>query len=387
MLRSREIRGPAWGKGMRGPAARILGFALAAASLAAAAPASAAPASSGYEDGLAAYQRNDFDKSLKLLRPLAEKGDARAQYLVGRHYQFGQAVKADRAEAFYWYKRAEAKGHMEAKLFRVLLEKRWKISAAEKGRAEQKIAADNAPPKPAPARTAQIESKPKPRPEPAKPAVAERAKPEPKPEAAKPAIETARAKLPEAPKPEPAKARPEPAKAKAPDKPAIVAARSTPEETTSTAPPAPKPPTVIHGSNETPRVAARPPVRDDDDDDDVPAPRRAETPPPESRTPVAAAPTMPPPRDDDSGTFDAPGYKPMAPGYQPSAPGYAPPPPYYGPGPGPYYAPAAPPSWRATIHYGPSAYYPRHWGYQPYRGGYMHPGWRGMAWRGHRGRW
>src|SRR5688572_32686186 len=103
-----------WGKGMRGPTARFMGIALAAAGIAAAAPASA----ERYEDRLAAYNRSDYTKSLKLLRAAAEKGDERAQYLLGRHYQFGQGVKADRAEAFFWYKRAEAKGHLEAKLFR-----------------------------------------------------------------------------------------------------------------------------------------------------------------------------------------------------------------------------------------------------------------------------
>jgi TPR repeat protein len=139
----------------------LVGIALAAAGIAAAASAFAAPASSGYDEGLAAYRKNDYAKSLKVLRPLAERGDARAQYLIGRQYQFGQAVKADRAEAYYWYKRAEAKGHLEAKLFRLLLEKRWKITAAEKGRAERRIAAENAP-KP---RVARVESRPTPRPE------------------------------------------------------------------------------------------------------------------------------------------------------------------------------------------------------------------------------
>jgi hypothetical protein len=119
-----------------------LGIALAAASLAAAVPALGAER---YEDGLAAYQRNDFEKSLKTLHPLALKGDARAQYMLGRHYQFGQGVKADRAEAYYWYRRAEAKGHVEAKLFRQLLEKRWQISAEDKARAERKLATATKP--------------------------------------------------------------------------------------------------------------------------------------------------------------------------------------------------------------------------------------------------
>jgi hypothetical protein len=361
---------------MRGPAARILGFALAAASLAAAAPAFAAPASSGYDDGLAAYQRNEYAKSLKLLRPLAEHGDARAQYLLGRHYQFGQAVKADRAEAFYWYKRAEAKGHMEAKLFRVLLEKRWKISASEKGRAEQKIAAESAPK--APPRAAQIESKPKPKPE--KPAVEtaklrESSSPAAA-ERAKPAVETARAKLPDPPKAEPTKAKPETAKAKTPDKPALVATRSAPEETTSSVPPAP---TVTRERNEAPRPAPRSTVRDDDDDDDAPVRRPNASPPPESRTTIAAVPPPPTTSDDHAPPYPSPGYAPQ--------PNYGPGSPYYAPGPTPYYAPAAPPSWQGPVYYGPRAYYrqTQPWGYRPYAA-YMHPGWRGTGWRP-RGRW
>lgn len=358
---------------MRGPATRFLGIALAAACIAAAAPASAAPASSGYEEGLAAYQKNDFEKSLKVLRPLADKGDARAQYLVGRHYQFGQSVPADRAEAYYWYKRAEAKGHVEAKLFRLLLEKRWKISAADKSRAERALAADAAP-KPAPA-VAQVESRPKPRPE--RP-VAEAARPSEKPKpAAAPAERTARApakreaeiarpKAPEPPKAETAKAKPEPPKA--PDRPAAVAARTPlPEETPSIEPPSRR------GTSETARATPRPPVRHDDEDEDGAWPRRHES-PAESRTAIAAVPT-PPPGDDHSGD--------EAPNYNAPAPRYAPPAPYYSPGPSPYYAPAAPPGWRARVYYGPRPYYGQPWGYRTY----ANYGWRYQGWRGPRGRW
>lgn len=364
---------------MRGPAARIVGIALAAA-VSAAAPACAAPASSGYEDGLAAYQRNDYAKSLQLLRPLAERGDARAQYLVGRQYQFGQAVKPDRAEAFYWYKRAEAKGHQEAKLFRLLLEKRWKITAAEKRRAEHKLAADRAP-KPKP-QVARIESRPTPRPErltaeTSKRRVAtkialhapERARPAP----AKPPVETARARVPEPPS-----TRPEPARAKAPDSPATVAARSPlPGETTSA------PPAVRRGASEIARAAPRSPSRSDAEKDDEGAvPRRYEAPPPETRTAVAAVPNTPPPADDHAGDYapydvpNAPAYVPP-PSYPPPA-SYSPPAPYYAPGPAPYYAPAAPPSWRGSIYFGPRPHFRGPWGYRPH-GRYVHPGWRARA--------
>jgi hypothetical protein len=363
---------------MRGPTARILGIALAAAGIAAAAPASA----ERYEDGLAAYNRNDYTKSLKLLRPAAERGDERAQYLLGRHYQFGQGVKTDRAEAFFWYKRAEAKGHLEAKLFRQLLEKRWKITGDEKGRAERKLTAMNAPPKPpapppAVAETAQ-KTKPEPtKPEPvkaekakaekakpekakpekakpekpietaafkekAKPAPAERAKPEPV-AASKPKAETLRARLQEAPRQEAAK--PAPA-----EKPAMVAARNTPG---SEEPPS----AILRGTTSTARVPARPPVHDDDDDGEQP---RYSAPPAETRTTMAAVP--PPPSDYE-------GYR-----YPPSQPNYPPPPPYYAPGPAPYYAPP----WRASIYYGPRPHYQRPWGGYRAHMGYMHPGWRGF---------
>lgn len=373
-------RGPAVGMGMRGPATRFMRIALAAAGIAAAAPASAAPATSGYEEGLAAYQKNDYEKSLKVLRPLAEKGDARAQYLIGRQYQFGQAVKADRAEAFYWYKRAEAKGHVEAKLFRLLLEKRWKISTAEKSRAERALAADSAP-KPPPA-VAQIESRPKPRPDKAvaeAAKAAEKSKPEASPPeraartAPKREVEAARPKAPEPPKAETARVKPEPPKG--PERPATVAARTTvPDEATPSEPPSRRSPSEIA------RATPRPPVRHDEDhEDEDGAWKRRNGPPPESRTTIAAVPTPPPPGDDHSSDH-APYYGPGTPGYAPSEP---PPVPYYAPGPAPYYAPAAPPSWRPRVYYGPRPYYGRPWGYRTY----ADYGWRNQGWRGPRGRW
>ncbi len=360
---------------MIGPAARFVGIALAAASVAAAAPASAAPASSGFEEGLAAYQKNDFEKSLKLLQPLAEKGDARAQYLLGRQYQFGQAVKVDRAEAYYWYRRAEAKGHQEAKLFRVLLEKRWNISTIEKGRAEKALAADNAP-KPAPVRVGQIESRPQPKPERAaveEPKVRERPKLPPslieraKPEPAKPAVETARVKLPDPPKTETPRGKPEPVRVKAPDQPAPVVA-SLPEES--------RRPVPRREVNETARSMPRATIGDEDEGEASVARRYAT--PPETRTAVAAVPNTPPPSEENPSEY-APDYPPAP--YGPPATGYPPPPPpYYGPGPGPYYAPGAP-GWRASVRFGPRPYYAPPWGYRPY-GGYIQPGWRS-----YRARW
>lgn len=63
-----------------------------------------------FEDGIAAYRRKDFVKAAALLRPLAERGDALAQYYVGSLYEDGLGVKRDASEALQWYLKADAKG-------------------------------------------------------------------------------------------------------------------------------------------------------------------------------------------------------------------------------------------------------------------------------------
>ncbi len=42
-----------------------------------------------FEDGLAAYERGDFAMAYRLFRPLAEQGNARAQYNLGFIYATG----------------------------------------------------------------------------------------------------------------------------------------------------------------------------------------------------------------------------------------------------------------------------------------------------------
>jgi TPR repeat protein len=66
-----------------------------------------APISAGpYDDGLAALNRGDFATALRLWRPLAEQGDARAQNAIGRRYDEGQGVPQDYVEAVRWYRMA-----------------------------------------------------------------------------------------------------------------------------------------------------------------------------------------------------------------------------------------------------------------------------------------
>jgi TPR repeat protein len=45
-------------------------------------------------------------KNFNALKALAEKGDARAQYLIGVKYDFGNGVLEDDKEAVKWYRKA-----------------------------------------------------------------------------------------------------------------------------------------------------------------------------------------------------------------------------------------------------------------------------------------
>ena len=52
----------------------------------------AAPAQAGLKEGFAAYGRGDYATALREWRPLAEQGDAVAQYLLGHVYDYGHGV-------------------------------------------------------------------------------------------------------------------------------------------------------------------------------------------------------------------------------------------------------------------------------------------------------
>jgi TPR repeat protein len=62
----------------------------------------------------AAYLRGDKAQALKILRPLAAQGDARAQHFVGYMYAQGQGVTQDYQEALKWYRLAVDQGNADA---------------------------------------------------------------------------------------------------------------------------------------------------------------------------------------------------------------------------------------------------------------------------------
>ena len=66
------------------------------------------------EDGYAAYRAMDFGTAAETWRPLAEKGDPTAQYLLGNLYADGKGVARDDAAAFKWFRLAADQGNAAA---------------------------------------------------------------------------------------------------------------------------------------------------------------------------------------------------------------------------------------------------------------------------------
>ncbi len=74
-----------------------------------------------FEAGLDAANRGDYATALKEWRPLAEQGDADAQFHLGLMYDFGEGVAQDRTEAAKWFHLAAEQGHAPAQSFLGLL--------------------------------------------------------------------------------------------------------------------------------------------------------------------------------------------------------------------------------------------------------------------------
>jgi TPR repeat protein len=67
-------------------------------------------AAGSLDEATAAYKRGDYETELRLLRPLADNGNAQAQSLLGGLYFAGQGVLQDYSEALRWYLKAANQG-------------------------------------------------------------------------------------------------------------------------------------------------------------------------------------------------------------------------------------------------------------------------------------
>lgn len=67
-------------------------------------------------DAKNAFERGDYATAAKILEPLAERGDAAAQYNLGTLYNSGRGVTKDLALAASWYEKAARQGKALAQL-------------------------------------------------------------------------------------------------------------------------------------------------------------------------------------------------------------------------------------------------------------------------------
>jgi TPR repeat protein len=92
--------------------------------------------------GVEAWQRADYAAAVGIWRPLAERGDADAQFNLGQAYRLGRGVALNLSAAKTWFERAATKGHLDAQTTLGLLlfqngeqadGLKWLKQAAEKG--------------------------------------------------------------------------------------------------------------------------------------------------------------------------------------------------------------------------------------------------------------
>jgi TPR repeat protein len=74
----------------------------------------AVPAWADFQAGMTAYDGEDYATAMREWQPLAEQGDALAQYHVGLLYHKGRGVPQDDVQARKWYANAAAQGQTKA---------------------------------------------------------------------------------------------------------------------------------------------------------------------------------------------------------------------------------------------------------------------------------
>ena len=78
----------------------------------------AEPAWADFEAGAEAYVRGDYTIALKEWRPLAEQGNAEAQFQLGWMYTEGEGVPRDYVQAHLWFNLSAEQGHENARTVR-----------------------------------------------------------------------------------------------------------------------------------------------------------------------------------------------------------------------------------------------------------------------------
>jgi tetratricopeptide (TPR) repeat protein len=76
----------------------------------------AAPASADVKSGVDRWMRGDYAGAVAEWRPLADRGNADAQFNLGQAYKLGRGVTANAGVAQGWYEKAARQGHEQAQV-------------------------------------------------------------------------------------------------------------------------------------------------------------------------------------------------------------------------------------------------------------------------------
>jgi TPR repeat protein len=79
-------------------------------------PIPSAPAKAGYPEAVVAYDAGDFQIALAELTRLAESGHAKAEFLLGAMFFYGNGVAQDNAVAAIWFHKSAIKGDPNGQL-------------------------------------------------------------------------------------------------------------------------------------------------------------------------------------------------------------------------------------------------------------------------------
>jgi TPR repeat protein len=94
----------------------LLATCAAAALLVLGAQAGVGAAPSDVKAGIERWSRGDYAGAIAQWRPLAEAGNADAQFNLGQAYKMGRGVPANAATALGWYQKAARQGHEQAQV-------------------------------------------------------------------------------------------------------------------------------------------------------------------------------------------------------------------------------------------------------------------------------
>ncbi len=95
----------------------------------------ATPVLADYNDGITAYESRHYATAQRELQPLADRGDPRAQRLVGLMYRDGLGVRKDLIRAYMWFDLAAKRNQYGAADLRDQLAQRmlpWQVDEAKK---------------------------------------------------------------------------------------------------------------------------------------------------------------------------------------------------------------------------------------------------------------